>query len=218
MTGDAGKEDLFALHDHLGIERWVIMRSGVHGFDNRVVADAVAARPGRYIGIAPARRDVPDAEIARLSAQGFRGVRYSYMAHLAPGAGPDQLRALADRLAAAGWHWQLDMEAGLIASLAPAPASLPVPVVIDHMGRVDASLGQDQAPFAALLRLMDHDHVWVKVSGSERTPRQDPPYRDATAVARRLLESFPTRVLWGAGWPHPSYRADPPEDGALANL
>ncbi|WP_102223540.1 amidohydrolase family protein [Acidimangrovimonas sediminis] len=216
--GDAPKERLFALHDMLGIRRCVIVQSGCHGFDNSVVADAIAARPGRYLGIALAPPSVSDAELDTLDAQGFRGLRFNYMSHLAPGASVEELRALGPRLAARGWHLLIHMEAGLIAELAPVLAALPVPVVIDHMGRIDASEGPDQAPFAALLKLAEHPHIWLKVSGSERASRQEPPYADATPFARRLVADFPDRVLWGTDWPHPNYRAAPPDDGVLTDL
>src|SRR5260221_185403 len=49
---DAPKEKLFALHAMLGIEHCVIVQSTCHGFDNRVVADAIAAKNGDYCGVA----------------------------------------------------------------------------------------------------------------------------------------------------------------------
>lgn len=215
---DAPKEALFALHDRMGIARGVIVQSAVHGFDNAVTADAIAARPGRYLGIALAPPDIEDAAIRRLSAQGFRGIRYNYMAHLAPGATPEQLRALAPRLADHGWHLQIHMEARLITPMAPVLAALPCPVVIDHMGRIDASAGLDQAPFTALRRLAEHLHVWVKLSGCERCSVQDPPWEDAIPFAATLVRDFPDRTLWGTDWPHPNYRAAPPDDGVIVGL
>ncbi len=32
------------------------------------------------------------------------------------------------------------------------------------------------------------------------------------------METFPDRVLWGTDWPHPNFRADPPDDGVLVDL
>lgn len=215
--GDAPKEELFKLHDMLGIDRCVIVQSGCHGHDNSVVADAMAARPGRYLGIALAPPEIPDAQMADMHAHGFRGVRFNYMSHLAPGATHDQLRALAPRLADHGWQLLIHMESALIEDLAPVLASLPCPVVIDHMGRIDASLGMDQAPFRALMKLGENDHIWLKVSGSERCSVQDPPYADATPFAARLVEMFPDRTIWGTDWPHPNFRADPPDDGILVD-
>ncbi|MEI4470120.1 amidohydrolase family protein [Frigidibacter sp. MR17.24] len=215
---DAPKEALFALHDRMGIERCVIVQSGCHGFDNSVVADAIAARPGRYLGIALAPPDIATEALRRLDAQGFRGLRFNYMSHLAPGADGAALRALAPRLADLGWHLQLHMEAGLIEAMTPDLVDLPVPVVIDHIGRIDASQGRDQPEFEALLRLLDHDHLWCKVSGSERASRAEPPYDDAVPFAREVVERHPDRVVWGTDWPHPNYRAAPPDDGDLFDL
>jgi 2-pyrone-4,6-dicarboxylate lactonase len=45
---DATKQMLFALHHQQGIARCVIVQSLVHGTDNRVVEDAIAAGAGRY--------------------------------------------------------------------------------------------------------------------------------------------------------------------------
>lgn len=215
---DAPKEALFALHDRMGIERCVIVQSGCHGFDNRVVADAIAARPGRYLGIALAPPEISLADLKVLDAQGFRGLRFNYMSHLAPGADGPALRKLAARLAEIGWHLQVHMEDQLIAPMTPDLAALPVPVVIDHIGRIDASKGRQQPEFDALLRLLDHDHLWCKVSGSERASRQEPPYADAVPFAREVVERFPDRVVWGTDWPHPNYRAAPPDDGDLFDL
>ncbi len=216
--GEAPKEALFALHDRMGIQRCVIVQSGCHGFDNRVVADAIAARPGRYLGIALTPPDVAGSDLDALAAQGFRGVRFNYMRHLTPGVDAGQLRALAPRLAARGWHLQVHMQSSMIAEMTPTLVDLPVNVVIDHFGRVDASKGADHGDFQALLRLMDHKRVWCKLSGTERASRQDPPYADAAPLAREILRRFPDRCVWGTDWPHPNYRTDPPDDGDLFDL
>ncbi len=215
---DAPKEALFALHERMGIERCVVVQSGCHGFDNSAVIDVMQARPKHYLGVALAPARVDDAALDRFAAQGFRGVRFNYMAHLAPGATDDELRALAPRLADRGMHLQLHMEAGLIERLTPVLVELPVTVVIDHMGRIDASEGLTQAPFQALMRLLEKPHIWCKVSGCERASRQEPPYVDGLIFAQRIVERFADRVLWGTDWPHPNYRTDPPDDGDLFDL
>jgi 2-pyrone-4,6-dicarboxylate lactonase len=215
---DAPKEALFALHAQMGISRGVIVQSGCHGFDNSVVTDALRTRPGQYLGIALLPPDAPESELDVLAGQGYRGVRFNYMGHLAPGATQDQLRALAPRLDARGMHLQIHMDAELIETLGPVLAELPCTVVLDHMGRVDAAQGLDQAPFRALLRLLENPRFWCKVSGSERISRQDPPYADAIPFARTIVERFGDRVIWGTDWPHPNFRADPPDDGDLFDL
>jgi 2-pyrone-4,6-dicarboxylate lactonase len=215
---DAPKESLFALHDLLGIERAVIVQPGIHGSDHRATADALASRPGRYRAVALLAPDVDDGEIANLDRAGFCAVRFNFMPHLGPGTPMEDVLRLAGRLAEFGWHLQIHTESSLIEALAPGLRQSPVPVVIDHMGRVDASEGLDQRPFRALMELLEDDRFWVKVSGCERASRQPPPHSDAIPFARRLVETYGDRVLWGTDWPHPNFRAEPPDDGALVDL
>lgn len=215
---DAPKEKLFALHAHLGIERCVIVQSACHGFDNAAVADALAAKHGAYRGVALLPTTVDDAELRRLDALGFRGVRFNYMQHLGQGAPIADVIALARRLAPIGWHLQIHLDGTLIEEMAPSLRKSPVPVVIDHMGRVDAALGLDQAPFRQLLDLMRDERFRVKVSCVERISRQGAPYADATPFARTLVAEFGDRTLWGTDWPHPNVAGGIPDDGLLVDL
>ena len=213
---DAPKETLFALHEHLGIERGVVVQSAAHGLDNSAAADLLAAN-GSYRGVALAPASTGMKELKRLDAQGFRGVRFHYMGHLGTGERIEDVLAMAKRLAEIGWHLQIHVDGPRIAELAPALADSPVPVVIDHMGRVDASQGIDQAPFNALLRLLERPHCWVKVSGSERISRRASPWPDAAPFARKLVAECPQRCLWGSDWPHPNLK-EVPDDGVLLDL
>lgn len=215
---DAPRETLFALHERLGIARCVIVQSGCHGFDNAVTEDAIAARQGTYRGVALLPVSVSDAELRRLDEAGFRGVRFNYMSHLGSAVPIDAVIALGRRLAQLGWHLQIHCESRLIADLSPALLQSPVPVVIDHMGRIDASRGMAQPDFVALRRLLQDPRFLVKVSGVERASRLSAPYSDAVPFARALVQEFPERVLWGTDWPHPNLAGDPPDDGLLVDL
>ena len=212
---DTPRETLFALHRKLGIERCVIVQSAVHGMDNRVVEDAIAAGGGNYLGVALVPADVPDAELARLAAAGFRGVRFNFMAHL-PGTPVEDVIALTRRLAPLGLHLQGHFDSRLVHTVGAALAGSAVPVVIDHMGRVDASLGAGHEDFTALLRLMDKPLFRVKVSGVDRIATRDS-YPRGVALARILVESFGDRCLWGTDWPHPNH-THVPDDAALVDL
>jgi 2-pyrone-4,6-dicarboxylate lactonase len=213
---DAPKETLFALHRHLGIAHGVVVQSAVHGFDNSAAADLLAANPA-YRGVALAPAATPTSELRRLDAQGFRGVRFHYMGHLGAGDTIDDVLAMARRLADVGWHLQIHLDGPRIAALAPALARSPVPVVIDHMGRVDASRGIADPHFQALLGLLEQRHVWVKVSGSERISRRSAPWPDAAPFARKLVQEFGDRVVWGTDWPHPNLD-EVPDDDELVDL
>ena len=212
---DAPKEMLFALHRQLGIERCVIVQSAVHGFDNRVVEDAIAAGGGHYLGVALVPVNVADAELQRLAAAGFRAVRFNFMKHLAAAATPDEIAALTLRLKPLGMHLQVHFESSLIHSLAAPLALSVVPVVIDHMGRVDAALGAVGADFAALMTLLRNPLFHVKVSGIDRIDPQ-PPYTHGVQLARMLVDAFPDQCLWGTDWPHPNH-THVPDDGLLVD-
>jgi 2-pyrone-4,6-dicarboxylate lactonase len=216
-AGDAPRETLFALHAHLGIERGVVVQSAAHGYDNSAAADLIQAGKGNYVGVALVSPDVTDAQLTALHGQGFCGARFHYMEHLGSASPIDEVMRFAARLAPLGWHLQIHLDAKRIEALAPALGRSPVPVVIDHMGRIDASLGLDQKPFRALLELSERPHVWVKVSGAERASRQGAPWRDAIAFARRLVAECGNRALWGTDWPHPNLK-EVPDDGLMVDL
>jgi 2-pyrone-4,6-dicarboxylate lactonase len=215
--GDAPKETLFALHKHLGIERGVVVQSAAHGFDNSAAADLIASRRNDYVGVAMVRADIPVPGLEKINEQGFRGARFHFTRHLGTTAPIEQVLELAARLAPLGWHLQMHCEAELIGGLAPWLKRSPVPVVIDHMGRVDASLGLEQKPFGDLLALLESKHVWVKVSGSERVSRRPAPWKDAWPFARKLVAEHGERVLWGTDWPHPNLK-QVPDDGVMVDI
>lgn len=216
--GDAPKEALFALHARLGITRCVIVQSSAHGFDNQVVADALAAKAGAYRGVALVQPNIADAALRALDEQGFRGVRFNYMRHLGRQAPMAEVLALAGRLASPGWHLQIHLDPALLPDLAPTLLKSPVPVVIDHMARIPADPGQQNPHFAHLCRLLDTGRCWVKVSGADRASLQGPPYADAVPMGRRLVADYPDQVLWGTDWPHPNHAGPVPDDGALVDL
>jgi 2-pyrone-4,6-dicarboxylate lactonase len=201
----------------LGIERGIVVQSAAHGFDNSAAADLLADKKGSYFGVALAPVNADMSELKKLDAQGFRGVRFNYMKHLGGGPAVADLMKFAAKLASVGWHLQLHLESTLILQMTPELKLSPVPVVIDHMGRIDASRGLDQPDFGHLLKLMEDKRFWVKVSGLERVSRQGPPYADAVPFARKLVTDFGDRVVWGSDWPHPNLEAIP-DDGTLVDL
>jgi len=215
---DAPKEKLFALHQHLGISRSVIVQASCHGTDNAAMVDALIAGNGNYRGIAMVTADVSDAELQNLHDAGVRGVRFNFVTHLGEAANKDVVRAIVKRIIPLGWHIVVHFDAFRLEELAPFLKELNLPIVIDHMGRIDASAGPDQVAFRLLLDLMQDERFWVKVCGSERISRAGPPFHDAAEYGRLLVEKFPTRVLWGTDWPHPNIKVHMPDDGELVDL
>jgi 2-pyrone-4,6-dicarboxylate lactonase len=214
---DASKEHLFALRDFLGLERNVIVQATCHGSDNRALADALRAAGGRARGVATVARGVTDSELQELDAAGVRGVRFNFVKRLVDTTPREVLEEITRRVAALGWHVVIYFEAQELPQLYDFLASLPATVVVDHMGRPDVTKPVDGPEFELFVRLMrEHPNVWSKVGGAERLSKVGPPgYEDVVPFARRLVETFPERVLWGTDWPHPNLKGHMPDDGRL---
>jgi 2-pyrone-4,6-dicarboxylate lactonase len=217
---DASKEQLWALRDFLGFARNVIVQGTCHGADNRALVDALRSSAGRARGVATVRRAVSDAELRDLHDAGVRGVRFNFVKRLVDVTPRDELLEIAARVAPLGWHVVVYFEAQDLPELAPFIGSLPTVVVVDHMGRPDVGRAVDGPEFAGFLDFMrDNRNVWSKVSGAERLSLVGAPgYADFVPFARRVVETFPDRVLWGTDWPHPNLKSHVPDDGDLVDL
>ena len=215
---DAPLEDFRALHAKLGVGRAVIVNASVHGTDNRVALDAIAASGGAYRAVANIDDRIAERALRELHEGGFRGCRFNFVRHL--GGVPDKrvFDAVIQTIAPLGWHVDLHFDAVDIPQYADMLMKLPVRYAIDHMGRVKAAEGLDQLPFTILIDLMRRDEkCWVKLCGCERVSSAGPPFVDAVPFARKIAETASDRVIWGTDWPHPNVKVMP-NDGDLVDL
>ena len=224
---DASKAELFALRDRLGFARNVVVQATCHGADNSAMVDACLASGGRARGVATVRRSVGDDALRRLHDAGVRGVRFNFVKRLVDFTPKDELMEIAGRIARLGWHVVVYFEAVDLPELSDFFTALPATVVVDHMGRPDVTKPIDGPEFSLFLKfLRDHLNVWSKVSCPERLSVSGPPalngagqaYRDVVPFARRVVEEFPDRVLWGTDWPHPNLKNHMPDDGLLVDF
>jgi 2-pyrone-4,6-dicarboxylate lactonase len=214
---DAPFEELQRLHKTLGIERAVIVHASCHGSDMRVTLDAIARSGGRYRGTAIIDPTFSEKKFQEMHDGGIRGVRFNFVKHL--GGRPDMgfFKKTVERLQSMGWHLILHVDAQDLIEFEQVFRKLPVPFVIDHMGRVKAADGLEQAPFKTLLSFLRNENVWVKVCGAERVSTKGPPFTDAVPFAQALIKAAPDRILWGTDWPHPNVKWMP-GDAALVDL
>ena len=215
---DSPLEELQRLHRTLGIERAVIVHASCHGADMRVTLDAIARSGGKYRGTAIIDASYTEKHFQEMHEGGIRGVRFNFVRHL--GGRPDMAffdRTVA-RLKEMGWHLILHLDSTDLAEFRKKFEAIPVPMVIDHMGRVKAADGLEQEPFKVLLSFMKSETFWVKVCGAERVSSKGPPFEDALPFARALIEAAPDRILWGTDWPHPNVGKHMPNDGDLVDL
>ena len=218
---DAGRDTLYALRDFLGFSRNIVVQATCHGKDNAAMIDALVHSGGKARAVADVPADISRDALAAMHEAGVRGVRFNYVKRLVDPKPDAYYRAIIDKIAAFGWHVVIYFEAADLAEKQDFFTSLPVTLVVDHMGRPDVTKSPDGPEFTPFLRFMESDMIWCKATCPERLSKSGPPtYDDFVPFARAVVERFPDRVLWGTDWPHPNLNmvGHMPDDGALVNI
>lgn len=215
---DAGKDSLRKLHDKLGIDRAVIVQASCHGTDSSAMLDAIASDPDRYRGVCNAADELSTNDFGQLHERGIRGVRFNFVKHLGGAPDLDRFWRTIDKVKHLPWHVELHFDAHDLLTYEKVIEEIPLPVVIDHMGRVPAGDGLSQAPFQYLLKaLTTSSDLWIKVSGAERLSATGPPFLDVVPFATACIRAAPDRCIWGTDWPHPNVKIMP-NDGDLVDI
>ena len=98
---------------------------------------------------------------------------------------------------------QLHFERTQLIALAPQLRTLPVPLVIDHLGRIDPAEGPAAQAYGVVRGLLDGGNTWVKLSGAYmRSTVHGPSYADTLPLGQALVQAAPERLVWGSDWPH----------------
>lgn len=208
--------DYLEVQERLGLKRVVIVQPTVYGTDNRCTLDATRAlgEGARSVVVVPP--DTGADELATLDRQGARGVRF----HMFPDGALswDELEPVAARVAPLGWHVQLQMKGEGLPDVAARLKALPVPVVIDHIGRFEGGTTVNSPAFRALLGLIESGRAWVKLSAPYWSSVSGDPYDDVAPLVERLVAVAPDRLVFATNWPHPSIRGARPDDRRLRDL
>ena len=206
----ARDEDLIAAMDEAGVAKTAIVHaSTVYGFDNSLVADAVAHFPKRCTAVGSIDMLTPDAVDVAKSwiARGVTGFR------IFTGGSTKSVDASTLDDARSYPVWELCSERGISicvqsnASGIPATIALAkrfpkVPIILDHFGRPDVSGGPPYANAAPLMSLAAWPNVHLKF-----TPvvldRLRQANADANAFLAKLVADFgAARIAWGSNWPN----------------
>ena len=185
--------DYRVLQKKLGTSRNVMVQPSTYGTDNSCVLDVLAQLGENCRAVCVVNSKVNDDELKKLNAAGVRGVRVQF--GLGNPVGADEVMPLAGRIAAMGWHIQCNMAPDQLVKMTPLLLSLPVPVIIDHLGRAVDDKGPQ---YVAVRKLLDSGHGWVKLSGAYLYGGGTPPdYAGASSRPRAI--SRPRRsVVCGA--------------------
>lgn len=223
---DAPAEKFVALLDHLGFAHGLAVQGNAHGYDNRVLFDALTRFPDRLRGIAITDTRVAPSALRDWDRIGVRGLRFHLFSDAGKpgyvrGVGLDVFEVFRKAMAELGWAMQIFCDWRLMAHLALhlLDISREMPVIVDHMLHIPAERGIGDPNFQALLKLVGEGHVHVKVSAPYRLSSRFPDYPDARPFHDAFIAANPERLMWGTDWPHPSIPAAiMPDDGHLLDL
>lgn len=217
---DASVEQLWALRDHLGFARNVLVQASCHGADNRALVDALKRSQGMARGVATVKPDIDSQELDELHEAGVRAVRFNFVKRLVEPPSFDTLQSIVAKISLYNWHIVLYFEAQDLSEYYDFFTSLPTTVVVDHIGRPDVTKAVDGEEFELFIKLLaENDNFWSKVSCPERLSKTGPNgYDDVVPFAKLIVEMFSDQVLWGTDWPHPNMKTHMPDDGELVNF
>jgi 2-pyrone-4,6-dicarboxylate lactonase len=220
---DAPVDAYLALLERLGCERGVLVQPSAYGRDNRAMLDALERTPSRLRGVAVGGAELSRKTLAEWHAGGIRGLRANEFRrdgkpYYQNGVRLADLEPLYNFMAELGWHLQLWIDARDLPELAPALARVPVPIVVDHMGRMEHQHGTSHLGFQALLKGVGEGRFWAKLSGTYRLGAAPPDYIEAKPFHDALLAANPENLVWGSDWPHPRPEGPTPDAAQLLKV
>jgi 2-pyrone-4,6-dicarboxylate lactonase len=217
-------ESIEAVWSKHGIDRAVLVQGSAYGTDHAALLHAIARDPERRRGVASVAWVVRDEELAHLDRAGIRAIRFNWVKHLlGKSALPRETlirraTALMDRLSLLGWHAEVHIDAqdlGLVERLS-IPSGMVL--VVDHMARLDATSGQTQPLLKRLLKLLDREQLWVKISGADRVAAECESLNRAAPILKALIGHAPQKCVWGLDWPHVNLNRKRSEDELIRLL
>ena len=205
---EATIEELEDVWKSVGIDRAVLVQGSAHGNDHAALLAALAYSPESRRGVALLASDVTESELSRLHQCGIRATRFNWTHHL---LGSDnrseekrlrEATALLERVAPLSWHVEVHIDIFDLDLLTRLRVPDSMPVVIDHMARLDATAPDASHQLARLLHKLEDDRFWVKVSGADRLTAKCADLSPAVDTMRQILQAAPDRCVWGLDWPH----------------
>jgi predicted TIM-barrel fold metal-dependent hydrolase len=212
------------LQARLGTTRTVVVTPSTYGTDNACTLDALDQLGDDARGVAVVCDDVSVDELAHLAARRVRGLRVNFVSPQSWGTTTPAMlatlaRKVAEHPACAGWHIQIFAQPEQLTALAPQLHTLPVPLVIDHLGRIDPALGPAAESYGVVRGLLDGGNTWVKLSGAYmRSTVHGTSYADTLPLGQALVQAAPERLVWGSDWPHTTEAPGTVNDAALVDL
>lgn len=200
----ASPVEMSALHRALHIQRVVIVTPSFYGTDNSATLYGMKTRGPNARGIAVIDEKTPAADLDAMDRAGIRGIRLNLatVGQSDPQIARRLFLSSVKRVHHLKWHIQIYADLPVIAGIKDLVESSPVPVVFDHFGGAQASLGLTQPGWNDLVDLVRSGKAYLKLSAAYRASTKAPDYPDVAPFARAIVTANPDRILWGTDWPH----------------
>jgi len=198
-------DELRSLHRALHMDRVIMVQTTVYGADNSNTLDAMKQLGPRVRGVAVIDDKTPNSALDEMARAGVRGIRLNLeTAGLTdPALARQRFHTAVERVKDRNLHIQIYARLSVIMGIKDLVAASSVPVVFDHFGGTQASLGVDQPGLKNLLDLVNSGKAYVKISAPYRSSALAPDYPDVAPIAKALIGANPQRILWASDWPHP---------------
>jgi len=201
---DACVETYRSIVMNFGFTHGVVVQPSIYGTDNTLVLKALEQLGGDYRASCVINGPIEKSILLKWHKAGIRGVRFNQVQF-----GTTRMEDMHDTaklIADLGWHIELHISAEKLADYYPFLKNLPTRLVLDHLARCTPetpSLVDD------VLRLYEHNHVWIKISGPYHEGNGPPDYMHSLKIAKRFIKANPDRLVWGSDWPHVTEREKP---------
>lgn len=220
---DAPLEAYLAMLDRLGFDRGVLVQPSACGRDNTAMLDALTREPKRLRGVGVGGAELTPATLKSWHAAGVRALRANEFRrdgkpYYQNGVGLKDVEPFYPLMQELGWHLQLWVDARDLPELMPQLDRVPVPVVVDHMGRLEYHHGTSNPGFQALVRAVGGGKFWAKLSGTYRLGATPPDYAQAKPFHDALVAANPQNLVWGTDWPHPRPEGPVPDAQRLIDV
>jgi 2-pyrone-4,6-dicarboxylate lactonase len=203
---DTPIEDWLKMQEALGLSRGLHVQSMMYENNYEIVLHGQCRFPDRIRAVCIPWPQITDTELDILTKSGVVGYRVTNRLE----------KAIDTRMVARvhehGWsiHYLVrsqeapdDWRRQILAS--------PGRFVLEHTGGIEPDKGLDSTGFKFVLACLDTGRCWLKLS--PRVSKQDNfPFDDVLPYVRKLVERYPSRLLWGSDWPHPQYFKPMPND------
>jgi 2-pyrone-4,6-dicarboxylate lactonase len=200
---DTPVEDWLKMQDALGLSRGLHVQSMMYENSYEIVLHTQSLHPGRLRAVAIPWPGITDKELGILTRCGVVGYRVTHRLE----------KQIDERMVARvhehGWaiHYLVKSDDEWRRRILRSPGRF----VLEHMGGIDPSQGLECADFNFVQQCLDTGRCWVKLS--PRPSRQETfPFDDMLPFVHRLVDRYPSRLLWGSDWPHPQYFKPMPND------